>query len=84
MGTLKVLIQKKGEKDKVVWKKSGNQGNLWFKADVSIKSAKPYRVRHFQLYSSFSIRPYPTKVIERQRDEVTVGVRVRANERNFE
>ncbi len=44
MGTLRVVIKQNGRKETVAWKKNGNQGNLWFKADVSIESAKPYRV----------------------------------------
>eukprot|EP00794_Sanderia_malayensis_P012673 gene12673-13974_t len=44
MGSLKVIVRQTDGKETVVWKKSGNQGNIWFKADVSIESTKPYKI----------------------------------------
>ena len=45
MGSLKILLQPEGDDAEPLWNRSGNQGNLWYEAQVSFQSAKPYKVR---------------------------------------
>ena len=43
MGALKIKIKWRN-KEKIVWQKSGNQGNQWKKLEASIESIKQYSV----------------------------------------
>lgn len=45
MGSLVVYVKNNVQKSQI-WKKSGNQGNLWLKARVTLKSAGNFKVRN--------------------------------------
>lgn len=55
MGALKIKMRS-GSKEKVLWEKSGNQGNEWKQLEVSLESVTKYNVSDmFQEYSRFCI-----------------------------
>ena len=46
MGSLKVIL-KTAKDETLLWQKSGNQGNQWHLAEVSIESSAQYHVSNF-------------------------------------
>ena len=48
MGSLKVIL-KTGRDETVLWQKSGNQGNQWHLAEVSIESSVQYHVSNLRV-----------------------------------
>ena len=51
MGALKIKI-KSHRKEKIIWQKSGNQGNQWKKLETSIESIKKYSVSPFNVLNN--------------------------------
>ena len=46
---LSVYIQAPGQDEMLIWKKSGNNGNIWNKVQIDIFSNKDYYVRKYSL-----------------------------------
>ena len=45
MGTLNVYAQSGGVLGTAIWKKTGNQGNKWFQAQVSVTQQSTWQVK---------------------------------------
>ena len=70
MGTLNIKI-KWNKKEKVLWQKSGNQGNKWMKLQTSIESIKEYSVSLLNAFRHSNM-PYSQRKLSAPSDWLTV------------
>ena len=50
IGILRVILQLDNGDEKVVWKMSGNKGDVWIAGNVTANTSRPYKVRNAYLF----------------------------------